>query len=339
MRIVQAGHFQFRKYGKAQVSTELKLFNGFVRLNHNVQIFSERDTAAFEALFGWRDLGKKKANRRLVETCDNFQPDLLVLGHCDIIKNETLSEIRGLVPALRIAYRNVDALYQGVTTSHIEARAPFVDHLFLTTAGEQGKSLADDPAKVSYIPNPVDAAIEIYDNSQRPSEAFDRDLFFAGRGDSSLPRFELVRELKSQLAGDLRFETFGFDGASAVWGIDYDRVLGGSKMGLSLNRQEGSVLSSSARVAQLMGNGVLTFIHQSTGLEYFFKDMAVFFDSRDDLLEKARHFHTRDDERCKLASAGHDYLHAEMSSARVAQFIIDRTFGNPEADKYPWSDC
>jgi hypothetical protein len=61
MRIVQAGHFQFRKYGKAQVSTELKLFNGFVRLNHNVQIFSERDTAAFEAPFGWRDLGKKHA--------------------------------------------------------------------------------------------------------------------------------------------------------------------------------------------------------------------------------------------------------------------------------------
>lgn len=142
MRIVQAGHFQFRKYGKAQVSTELKLFNGFVRLNHNVQIFSERDTAAFEALFGWRDLGKKKANRRLVETCDNFQPDLLILGHCDIIKNETLSEIRGLLPALRIACRNVDALFVESNVARIRYRAPLVDHLFLTTAGELGKKHA-----------------------------------------------------------------------------------------------------------------------------------------------------------------------------------------------------
>ena len=130
MRIVQAGHFQFRKYGKAQVSTELKLFNGFVRLNHNVQIFSERDTAAFEAPFGWRNLGKKKANRRLVETCDNFQPDLLILGHCDIIKNETLSEIRGLLPALRIACRNVDALFVESNVARIRYRAPLVDHLF-----------------------------------------------------------------------------------------------------------------------------------------------------------------------------------------------------------------
>ena len=140
-------------------------------------------------------------------------------------------------------------------------------------------------------------------------------------------------------ASDLRFETFGSDGAAAVWGIDYDRVLAGSKMGLNLNRQEGSALSSSSRVAQLMGNGVLAFIHQSAGLEHFFKDMAVFFDSRDDLLEKIRHFHTRDDERCRLASAGHDYLHAEMSSERVAQFIIKRTFGRTLTHDYPWSDC
>ena len=192
---------------------------------------------------------------------------------------------------------------------------------------------------MSYIPNPVDAAVEICDNAGKPADAFDRDLFFAGRGDSSLPRFELVRALKRELANDLRFETFGFDGAPAVWGLDYDRVLAGSKMGLSLNRQEGAALSSSARVAQLMGNGLLTFIHESTGLDHFFKDLAVFFDSQDDLLEKIRHYHLHDEERRRVAGAGHRYLHTEMSSERVANFIIDRTFENPAADQYPWSDC
>jgi len=337
MRIVQAGHFQLRKYGKAQVSTELKLFNGFVRLKHNVQIFSERDTAAYEAPFGWRNLGRGKANRRLVETCENFQPQLLMLGHCDIIRNKTLAEIRRRLPDLRIAYRNVDALYLEKNVARIRARAPFVDHLFLTTAGDQGRALADDPAKVSYIPNPVDAAVEVFDNSQVAADSFDRDLFFAGRGDSSLPRFELIRDLKSRLTGILRFDTFGFDGAPAVWGLDYDRILAGSKMGLNLNRQEGAALSSSARVGQLMGNGILSFIHRSGGLELFFQDKAVFFDSPDELLEKIRHYHDHDDERRQLASAGHAYVHAEMSSERVAQFVIDRTFGNPEGNDYSWS--
>ena len=338
MRLVQAGHFQLRKYGKAQVSTEFKLHNGFIRLNHNVQIFSERDTAAFEAPFGWRDLGKGKANKRLVETCLNFQPDLLVLGHCDIIKNDTLAEIRRGLPDLKIAYRNVDALYLPKNVARIKARAPYVDHMFLTTAGEEAKSLGTSPAQVSYIPNPVDAAIECFDCSQKRSEELDRDLFFAGRGDPNLPRFALLRSLKEQLGNELRFDTFGFDGEPAVWGRDYDRVVAGSKMGLNLNRQEGKALSSSARLAQLMGNGVLSFVHQSTGLDHFFKERAVFFDDEADLLEKIRHFHTHDEERQRIASAGHDYVHREMSSEQVAQFIIDRTFARPEADNYPWSD-
>jgi hypothetical protein len=339
MRIVQAGHFQLRKYGKVQVSTELKLFNGFTRLNHNVQIFSERDTAAFEAPFGWRDLGRGKANRRLVETCLNHQPELLVLGHCDIITNATLDEIRKQLPNLKIAYRNVDALFVERNVERIRRRAPAVDALFLTTAGEQARSLADDPAKMFYIPNPVDRAYEAADCSRKPSSELDRDLFFAGRGDPSEPRFEIVRYLREQLHGQLHFETFGFDGAPPLWGVDYDRVLAGSKMGLNLNRIEGDPLYSSARVGQLLGNGILTFIDRSTQLERFFRDRAVFFDSREDLLEKVRHFHAHDDERCGIASAGHDYVHAEMSSERVGQYIIDRTFGLSEATNYPWSDC
>lgn len=339
MRIVQAGHFQLRRYGKAQVSTELKLLNGLIRLNHNVQIFSERDTAAFEAPLGWRDLGKGKANKRLVETCRNFQPELLLLGHCDIIKNGTLAEIRQALPGLRIAYRNVDPLFRESNAARIRARAPFVDHLFLTTAGEAARNLGDDPAKVSYMPNPVDAAVEVFDNSQKDADGFERDLFFAGRVDPDLPRYELLRRLKDELAGTLRFDTFGFEGTPTVWGIDYDRALGGSKMGLNLNRQEGDWLYSSARLAQLMGNGILAFVHQSTGLARFFDGMVVFFEKPDDLLEKIRHYHTHDHERRGLASAGRAYLHREMSSERVAQFIIDRTFGDPGGDDYPWSDC
>ena len=322
MRIVQAGHFQLRKYGKAQVSTELKLYNGFVRLNHNVQIFSERDTAAFEAPFGWRDLGRGKANKRLVETCVNFQAELLVLGHCDIIRNETLDEIRHCLPDIRIAYRNVDALYVPANVERIKARAPHVDHMFLTTAGEEAKALADDPAKVSYIPNPVDAAIECFDNSRKKADEFDRDLVFCGRGDPNLPRFEIIRTLKKDIGDQLTFETFGFDGEPAVWGADYDRVLAGSKMGLNLNRQEGAYLSSSARVAQLMGNGLLAFIHESTGLQKFFEGRAVFFSNEDELCELVLRYHADDDERRRVASAGRNYVHQEMSSQRVADFII-----------------
>ena len=38
------------------------------------------------------------------------RPDLLLLGHCELIKNETVDAIRADNPSLRIAYRNVDPL-------------------------------------------------------------------------------------------------------------------------------------------------------------------------------------------------------------------------------------
>lgn len=337
MRIVQAGHFQLRKYGKAKVSTELKLYNGFVRLNHNVQIFSERDTAAFEAPFGWRDLGRAKANRRLIETCVNFQPELLLLGHCDIIRNETLDEIRRLLPEICIAYRNVDALYVPANVARIKARTPHVDHVFLTTAGEEARAVVGDPGKVSYIPNPVDPAIECFDNSQKEADAFERDLVFCGRGDPNLPRFDIIRSLKSGLGEQLKFETFGFDGEPAVWGADYDHVLATSKMGLNLNRQEGAYLSSSARVAQLMGNGLLTFIHESTGMQKFFEGKAVFFASTEDLSEKLLEFQNDDEARRSVAAAGHRYVHEAMSSSMVAKFIVGKSMGSNTHGPVCWN--
>src|SRR3546814_13771134 len=54
--------------------------------------------------------GRAAANRKLLQTCRNFQPDLVLLGHCKIIENRTLDALRASCPGQRIAYRNVDTL-------------------------------------------------------------------------------------------------------------------------------------------------------------------------------------------------------------------------------------
>jgi len=142
MKILQVGYAQTRRWGKPRVSTEHKLYNGLVRNFHNVLHFSDRDVAAFLAPFGWRDLGKGKSNKKLVEVVDNFQPEMILLGHCDIISNETLNEIRKLIPSVRIAYRNVDPLFVPHNVEAIHRRKSIVDTIFVTTAGER---TCDDP--------------------------------------------------------------------------------------------------------------------------------------------------------------------------------------------------
>ncbi|VGO22845.1 hypothetical protein SCARR_04942 [Pontiella sulfatireligans] len=101
MRVLHVAYQQLRRYGKTRVSWVQKLTSGLIKNDHFVSVFSDRDVAAFEAPLGIRDLGKKKANRRLLETVAAFGPDLVIAGHCDMITNETLHEIRRMQPRKR----------------------------------------------------------------------------------------------------------------------------------------------------------------------------------------------------------------------------------------------
>ena len=77
MRVVHVDNLQICRYGRLKVSTGRKLFHGMIRNNWRVCEFSERDIARYEAPLGIRTLGIVKANKRLVETCANFAPDLV----------------------------------------------------------------------------------------------------------------------------------------------------------------------------------------------------------------------------------------------------------------------
>ena len=151
MRILQVGYAQMRRHGKIRVSTEYKLWNGLIRNNHNVLHYSDRDMAAFLAPFNLRDLGKGKSNRKLIETADNFHPDMILIGHCDIIRNETLEEIRKLLPDVRIAYRNVDPLFVPHNVEAIHRRTEVVDTIFVTTGGSGLDQFRGKRARIHYL--------------------------------------------------------------------------------------------------------------------------------------------------------------------------------------------
>src|SRR3546814_12944889 len=87
-----------------------KLLHGFIRLGCNVQVFNDREVARVSTPLLSSAAGRAAANRKLLQTCRNFQPDLVLLGHCKIIENRTLDALRASCPGQRIAYRTVDTL-------------------------------------------------------------------------------------------------------------------------------------------------------------------------------------------------------------------------------------
>lgn len=335
MRIVHVDNLMLRRYGRTKVSSGRNLFCGAIRNNWRICEFSDRDIAKFESPLGIRPLGERIANLRLLETCDHFRPDLVLVGLCDVIRSRTLARIRELLPRVRIACWNVDPLWDPRNVGRLQARMEVADALFVTTAGEPLRQFCTGHNTVAFMPNPTDPAAEDQDNSLK--RAFDRDLVFCSGRPPSDDRHAFTARLHEALRGQVRFETFGMHGRRAVWGTAYEEVLASSKMGLNLNHIEDWPLYSSDRIAQLMGNGLLTFLWDKGQMRRLFDDRhAVFFSDVDDLVSRVLAFNRDDDRRRAVAAAGRAHYHEHFNGQAIMQFIVETTFGLPLSREYLW---
>ena len=125
-------------------------------------------------------------------------------------------------------------------------------------------------------------------------------------------------------------------GVQPVWGGDFLNKLSNSKMALNLSRGKPIKYYSSDRIAQLMGNGLLTFIDNDTRYNDFFEDdEMIFYKGIADLAYKINKYSKDDILRRKIAKKGYEKYHRYFNSSVVAKYIIDRTFGLNS--KYLWN--
>ncbi|MYM63386.1 glycosyltransferase [Pseudomaricurvus sp. HS19] len=339
MRIVHVAHQQYRKYGYTRVNWAQKLFYGLIKNDHHVQPFSDRDVAAFEAPFGIRDLGVKKSNKRLLQTVEAYQPELVIVGHCDIISNDTLEEVRRLCPGVVIVGCNNDPLFVPENDAKIRHRCDVVDAMFVSTGERELQRYAGARARLLHMPNPVDPSVEFYDASARPAAELKHDLIFCSKSEAYTERGRIVQDIHDNLANRIRFHTPGSFGVPGVWGRDYDLALADSAMGLNLNRQEGLHWYSSARMAQMAGNGVLTFTDGSADFASMFPaETLVYFDSVEELKEKLLAFHHDDDMRRHWAGNCRQYFHREINNKLYAQYIVEASMQLPFSHPYVWQE-
>ena len=217
MRILHIAHQQLRKYGHTRVNWAQKLFYGLIKNDHHVQSFSDRDVAALEAPLGIRDLGTGRANKRLLQTVEAYQPDLIIVGHCDIISNQTLQTAREICPDTIIAGCNNDPLFVPDNVAKIEHRCDIVDAFFVSTGERELKRFTGKRARLLHMPNPVDPAVEHFDVSQ--STDLQHDLVFCSKSEAYTERGKTALAVKEALSSSLNFYTPGSFGEAGVWGL------------------------------------------------------------------------------------------------------------------------
>ena len=94
---------------------------------------------------------------------------------------------------------------------------------------------------------------------------------------------------------------------------------------------------SSDRIAQLIGNGIATLVDKKTKLDnYFSKKEVIFYNSKKDLNNKIRTLLKNDKLRNEIAKNGKKKYFKYFNSTVIADFIINKAFGNNK--KFFWEN-
>ncbi len=335
MRIVHVANFNTFKYGATYYAPDRKLSNGLIRNGHFVHDFSYRDICRSESPFKTTKLGTTKLNRRLVETCQAIKPDLMLLGHSELITAETLKTIKSAHENMKIAMWYVDPLFHSDQTTHIFNRLEWVDTFFATTGGEELKKFSRPHNKVAYFPNPVDPSIDSYRNFD--SSNLEYDFIFCGRDYGEPERKRFLSGLFGELEKNIRCEVRGALNNPLVFGHAFMELLSKSKMGLNYSRRNDVYLYSSDRIAQLTGNGLLSFSPQIPGFSSLYNDSElVYFDGLEELIEKVNYYHNHDDQRKTIAHNGWKRAHNSYNSRRITAFMLELIFEQSFSEQYEW---
>jgi hypothetical protein len=339
LRIVHAAIFNTYKYGTDFYSTDRKITNGLIRNGHFVYDFSYRDICRSESLFRTSKFGTGKVNKKLLQVCHTIRPDLLLLGHSELINLETLTHLKKHLPGLKIALWFVDALFRTQThsTKHILERLDGIDVFFATTGGDYLKTFKTQNNTVAYIPNISDSAVDSHKNFT--SDLLDIDFLYCGRDDSDSERKTFLSSLFNSLDKKINYEIRGAFGNPLVFGHDYLQLLSRTRMGLNFSRRNDIYLYSSDRIVQLTGNGILTFSPKVPGMEKIYDDSEIiYFNELSDLIDQIAFYHANEPERKRVAEKGWKRTHTSYNAARVTRFMLELIWEDRFSENYEWKD-
>ena len=343
IKILHITNFNHRFNGRLHYNTGKRLQNGFIRLGHNVLALSDRDIVNKNKTI--RDYtGKKNLQLSIIETYKHFKADCIVLGHADMVDNDTLSLLKNSNKGLKICQWFLDPLSRhgpdyDKNKKRITHKKESVDATFLTTDPDSINFKVDNSF---FIPNPCDRSFETLKNYENDCQ---NDIFFAmshgvhrgilkkGKNDDrELYINKLIKNNK-----DISFDIYGMNNVAPIWGDNFINKISNSSMGLNLSRGKPIKYYSSDRLSQLIGNGLLTFVDSKAGFEDFIPaDKIIYYKDINDLSYKLNKYKKDYKQRKKISKSGRDFYLKYFNSTIVADFILSKTLGYKSKNSFLW---
>lgn len=340
IKILHITDLHLRHSGRLFYSTGKKLNNGLILNGYNVLNISDRDlTRQNKNIF---DIGSKKfLYNQIIANIENFKPDLILFGHVDRLDYESFFKIKEKYNSIKLAQWFLDPLNlngpdYNKNKNRFFLKYQFCDTNFVTTSVDALDFANND--KTYFIPNPIDPSIDIYKNFKNNNSL---DMFIAishgqHRGilknDFVDDRVKIIEKLTKKIS----YNIFGYKN-NPVWGQSFFDELNKCAMAINLSRGKPIKHYSSDRIASLMGNGLLTFIHKNYQYDDFFDPSEiVFYKDINDLNKKILYYKNNPKLLKMTAYKGYKKAHEIFNNKIISDYIVKKTMGIKLNKNYKW---
>ncbi len=328
-RILHIANFDEKNdFRLSSINLAAKISNGFIKDKFQITNFSDR--------FFFQTNAFSNIDDKIINIVKNLNPNLLLLGHTNSIKKETLKYIKDKFSNIKIAFWYEDSVNKkgpdfNKNKQFIEKYKDYVDQYFVTT--DKNNIQTSIPRnKLNFIPVPCSNTTENLNLYQTRNHEF--DIFYAvshgvNRGilkkNKIDERYNFLKLLMSK-SNDITYNIFGFNNVQPVWGNKFLEEISKCKFALNLSRGEPIKYYSSNRIASLVANGIPTLIDEKVKFSDFFSNNEmIFYKDVYDLIDKVNYYKKNERKRVQLGINGKNRYFKIFNNRIVADYIFSKT--------------
>ena len=342
LKVLHISNFGERSdYRLANINLASKISNGLIKENVQTINFSDRN---FSKLNNFSSIDNK-----ILRIVDNLRPNLVLLGHTNSLKVETLKNIKDKFSETRLAFWYEDSINKKgpdfeKNRIFIEKYKDYIDNFFVTTS-VNNVDVSIPKNKLNYIPIPCSSFSENLNLSKISNHIY--DIFFAishgvNRGNLKKNKIDSREEFVRNLAKksiNIDFNIFGFNDVEPVWGSRFNYELSKCRFGLNLSRGEPIKHYSSNRIASYVANGLPTLIDEKTQFSDFFTtNEMIFYRDIKDLIDKVNFYKKNERLRVKIGINGKNKYFKIFNNKIVGDYILSKTLGIKSSYKFAWDN-
>ena len=328
-------------YRLSNINLATKISNGFIKEKFQTTNFSDRFFSQQNTFFNIDD--------KIINIIKNLKPNLILLGHTNSLKTETLKNIKDKFSEIKIAFWYEDSINKSgpdyiKNKNFIEKYQNYVDQYFVTT-DKNNIDTSIPKRKLNFIPVPCSHLSENLNLYKTKNHEF--DIFYAvshgvNRGvlkkNKIDERYNFLKLLMSK-SDDITYNIFGFNNIQPIWGDEFIKEISKCRFGLNLSRGQPVKYYSSNRIATLVANGVPTLIDEKIKYNDFFSsNEMIFYKDTQDLIDKVNFYKRNESKRIQIGLKGKSKYFKIFNNIIVADYIASKTLGIKPSYAHVWDN-